>query len=285
MSEEKRDNKAMFGGPAPAGIQTISKEELVANMLGEAKSYLHDHDVPLPSRGIPYPVGHPLHGVESVSIRSMRSSDENILLNSALFKSGKTITELIRACMISPKCDPTDMLQGDRMAVAMAIRISGYGSTATSDVVCGNCGAKSKMTFNLNEFPIRYLDIPSVGDESNPNLFELELPIAKVPCRVRFMTGREEEEDYKKLSQGNRDFKATELLARMIVSINGDADRFKIMRAVEILPILDTKAIKAFIRDKEPILKMEQDWACPSCGHSEPKGLSVFDALFRTEND
>jgi rubredoxin len=289
MSEEKgRNNNVMFGGaPAqvPAGQPSMSIDEMLSDMLGETAHVLHDHEVPLPSKGIPYPVGHPLHGVEYVTIRAMRSGDEDILLNQALFKSGKMFTEFIRACLISPKCDPRDMLVGDRFAILVAIRISGYGAEATSELRCPSCDTKSKVTFNMNEFPIRYLDIPSAGDEKDRNLFELRLPISKARVLVRFQDGHIEEQDFKRAAAGGAPDKVSDLLKRAIYSVNGETDRMKIGFFCERMSPLDSDEIKKFLRDQEPKLLMERDWNCPTCGHSDTVRLPLQNALFRPDDN
>lgn len=289
MSEEKgRNNNMMFGGggnQVHPSQPSMSVDEMLADMLGETAHLLHDHEVPLPSKGIPYAVGHPLHGVEYVTIRSMRSGDEDILLNQALFKSGKMFSELIRACLISPKCDPRDMLVGDRFAILTAIRISGHGSEATSELKCPSCSAKSKVVFNMNEFPIRYLDLPSAGDEKDRNLFELTLPISKARVLVRFQNGHTEEQDFKKAAAGGAADKVSDLLKRMIYSVNGETDRMKIGFFCERMSPMDSNEIKKFLRDKEPKLLMERDWTCPSCGHNDTVRLPLQNALFRTDDD
>ena len=57
--------------------------------------------VPLPSRGLVYPVGSPLHGKEFIDIKGMTTQEEDILMSRALIKKGTVITELIRSCLLT----------------------------------------------------------------------------------------------------------------------------------------------------------------------------------------
>jgi len=282
MSE--RNNKAMFTAPTPpANIPTQNIDDFLGEMLGKTASVLHDHIVPLPSRGVPYPEGHPLRGVTEVKIRSMRSSDEDILLNQALFKSGTMFTELIRACLIEPRVNPKEFLVGDRIAILIAIRISGHGAQSVSDVKCPSCGTKSTMTFNMNEFPIKYLDLEPAGEG---NLFRFTFPLAETDVLFRFQTGADEEDAFRAAAQNKPAEKSTDYLKKVIHSIAGISDRTKISLACDKLPPADTKALRRFIRDHEPRLGMEQTFSCPSCGHTEEEvALPLQDALFRSPND
>ena len=85
-------------------------------------------NVPLPSRGVAYAPESPLYGQETIQIRAMTAREEDILTSRALIKKGTVISHLLRSCMIDKRIDPDEMLSGDRNAVMVALRVTGYGA-------------------------------------------------------------------------------------------------------------------------------------------------------------
>jgi len=83
--------------------------------------------VELPSRGEFYPEDHPLHKQETVEIKFMTAKDEDILSSQALLKKGLAIDRLLESLMVLD-VDARTLLLGDRNAMLIAARISGYGS-------------------------------------------------------------------------------------------------------------------------------------------------------------
>ena len=56
--------------------------------------------VELPSRGLFYPEGHPLHNQEVVEIRYMTAKDEDILTSPALLRNGIAIDRMIENLVV-----------------------------------------------------------------------------------------------------------------------------------------------------------------------------------------
>src|SRR3990167_11406145 len=61
--------------------------------------------VPLPSKGLLYQEGTPLHTAEVIEIRSMTARDEDILTSRALLKQGKAVSALLRSCITDRAID------------------------------------------------------------------------------------------------------------------------------------------------------------------------------------
>ena len=81
----------------------------------------------LPSLGQYYPKNHPLHNVESIEIKFMTAKEEDILTSKSLLKKGLTINRLLASVIVDKSINPDDLLVGDRNALLVATRISGYG--------------------------------------------------------------------------------------------------------------------------------------------------------------
>src|SRR5690606_20745420 len=133
-----------------------------------------------------------LHGASTVEISPMTTREEDILTSQALLKKGTVITALIKSCLTDKSIDPGQLLVGDRNALMVAIRVTGYGHLYDAEVTCGACDTVTNQSFNLAEFPIKRLGIEPV--EPGANLFEHQLPYTKKRVRFRFLTGADEEQ-------------------------------------------------------------------------------------------
>jgi len=239
--------------------------------------------VPLPSNGKVYPPTSSLYGKDMVEIRPMTAREEDILTSRALLKKGTVVTELIKSCLVDKTINTLDLVAGDRNALMVAVRITGYGAEYTAEVSCPECEAKSQQVFNLAELPVKRLEIDPVAE--GQNLFEFVLPHTKKKVLFKFTTGKDEEEltviqeKQKKLGL-KTDSTVTTALQQAIVSVDGIEDRAKINNFIKAMPARDSLALRNHIRQNEPGLTMKQDMTCPECGHSEevnmPLGVSFL---------
>jgi hypothetical protein len=277
MSEQREQRNEIFKGAAgvdPRIPQTTTQAQAKQDFGLE----IPVETVPLPSNGATYPVDSPLHGLETVEIRAMTAREEDILTSKALLKKGTVITELIKSCLIDKRIDPRDLLIGDRNALMVAVRITGYGAEYDAEIECPECQTKAPHQFNLAALPLRRLEIEPVAE--GMNLFEFTLPYSKKTVRFRFLSGRDEEEmlstaeKQKKLGLSTEAGVTTNLLYS-IVSIDGVEDRAKIAAFVRMMPARDSLALRNYIRDNEPGIVMKQETSCPSCGHSEEVGMPL----------
>jgi len=239
--------------------------------------------VPLPSGGKCYDLDHPLHGKNTVEIRAMTAREEDILTSKALIKKGTVISHLIASCLIDKRVDPDTMLAGDRNALMVALRVTGYGSDYNVEVDCPACNERSKQHFNLGELPIKRLEIDPIT--IGTNLFELKLPTTKVKSRFKLLTGADEQdimtaaERRKKQGQRSENL-VTSRLRYCVVSVNGVTDRTKLDMFISSLPARDSLFLRKHIDKNEPGIDMKAWMDCPSClEHSEvrlPLGAAFF---------
>ncbi len=239
--------------------------------------------IPLPSGGKCYDVEHPLHGQSTVEIRAMTAREEDILTSKALIKKGTVISHLLKSCMIDKRVNPDTMLAGDRNAIMVALRVTGYGADYRVEVDCPACGERSKQAFNLGELPINRLDVEPVADGTN--LFEIQLPVTKAKCRFKLLTGTDEQDimvaQERRKKQGQRsDNLVTQRLRYSIVAVNGVTDRTKLDMFVSSLPARDSLFLRKYIDKHEPGIEMKAWMDCPAClEHSEvslPLGAAFF---------
>ena len=277
MSEEREQRNQVFAA-APSvdpRIQTTTAADKAKSDFGLE---IPVETIPLPSGGRVYPPHSPLHGRETVEIRAMTAREEDILTSRALLKKGTVISELIKSCLTDKSINPIDLLTGDRNALMVAIRITGYGAEYDVEVDCNECGNKAPRSFNLGELPLKRLEIAPVQD--GMNLFKFTLPYSQKVVTFKFLTGRDEEEilataeKQKKLGLQGESSVTTNLLYS-VVAIDGVEDRSKIANFVRMMPARDSLALRNYIRDNEPGITMKQDVHCPSCGHGEEVSMPI----------
>ncbi len=239
--------------------------------------------VPLPSGGKCYDSDHPLHGKDTVEIRAMTAREEDILTSKALIKKGTVITHLIKSCLIDKRVNPETLLAGDRNALMVALRVTGYGTGYKVEVDCPACGERSKHDFNLGELPVKRLDLEPIAIGSN--VFETTLPTTKATVRFKLLTGQDEQDimqaSERRKKQGQRaENLVTQRLKYSLVSANGISDRSKLDMMINNLPARDSLYLRKHIDNNEPGIEMKAWMDCPAClEHSEvrlPLGAAFF---------
>lgn len=266
----ERQGNAVFGGAS-------------SPMAPKAEDIPFDN-VPLPSNGIIYPAESPLHGQTHIAIKVMTAKEEDILTSPSLLKTGKVIEALLQSCVMNKNINVNDMIAGDRNALMVALRITGYGADYDTEITCSECETKYKHTFNLGALEIKRLeDISPV--ETGSNLFEYVLPRSKKKVLFKFITGHDEEEmdkiheKRKKLGQRG-DNRVTDRLRYSIVEFDGSRKRGDIERAIQRMVAFDSLSLRRHMGKHEPGIDMKSEVECPSCGHSEevnmPLGATFF---------
>lgn len=239
--------------------------------------------VPLPSAGKVYPPNHPLHHAQAVEYKGMTAKEEDILMSQALIKKGTVITELVKSCLIDKRINVNSLLSGDRNALMVAIRISGYGRDYDPVFVCPECNHKNTMHVDLADLNIKPLELePSVPGE---NIFAFECPRSKAKVEFKFLTGDEEERILKNTqSKQKRGFQnnniVTTRLMSSLVSVNGDTSQGMISKFVVNMPAMDSKELRKYIDKHEPGVDMEVEFTCESCDYFDmiqlPFGSNFF---------
>ena len=266
---------AVTGDGIPLSQQQYARQELGVEIPVDA--------VPLPSKGLVYPQGHPLHNAESVEYRSMTAKEEDILMSQALIKRGTVITELIKSCLINKDIDVTTLLSGDRNALMIAIRASGYGSNYEPIFNCPSCDFKNEMQIDLNQLSIKPLDIAPAAP--GVNAFDFKLPVSKKTITFKFLNGKEEEEIVSDMeTRKKKGFLNSNLvtgrLLRSIVAIDGNENKSLVSRFVQYMPARDSLELRDYINKHEPGVNMKVDFRCSSCDHFEevalPLGANFF---------
>jgi len=244
--------------------------------------------VPLPSGGKAYPTDHPLYNCDTVDVRGMTAREEDILTSRALIKKGTVITHLIRSCLTDKSIDPDTLFSGDRNALMIALRITGYGPEYILNMDCPSCDISSKPEFNLADLPIKSLEIEP--EAPGQNRFQFKLPMTGKSVIFKFLTGEDEMEiavinDRMKKQGFAVENNITSRLQHSIIAIDGDDNKNNINRFIRHMPARDSLALRRHMDRSEPGIEMRGPFECPSCGHSQEVGLPIGPSFFWPDTD
>lgn len=244
--------------------------------------------IPLPSRGILYPKASSLHGREDLQIKAMTAQEEDILMSRALIKEGSVLSHLLKSCIVDKSIDPDDLLTGDRNAILVAIRITGYGGDYRVATTCPSCAKSDTYTFDLAGLGIKRLAVEPVVPGTNE--FEFRLPVTGKKVTFKLITARDEIDEAKTRARmqqlfpdAKNDNDVTRSLERQIVSIDGHRERAPITAFIKAMPARDSRDLRAYMSKIEPGIDMNVDMKCKFCGGESKVGLPIGAAFFWPE--
>ena len=143
--------------------------------------------VPIPSEGKVYPQDSVLFGKNCLEIKAMTAQEEDILASRALILQGTVITTLLQSCLLDKTVSTREMLLGDRNALMVSIRITGYGTAYRAEATCPECSTTGMHAFDLSGLEIKRLELSPVRE--GENLFSFTLPVTRKEVHFRFLTG------------------------------------------------------------------------------------------------
>ena len=230
--------------------------------------------VELPSRGKFYPSDHSLHNKEVIEMRFMTAKDEDILTSPALLRNGLAIDRLIENLIVETNVNVNDLLLGDKNAVILAARISGYGEQYNVNVTCPNCEASIEHEFDLSEIPHQNGTIPEDDNEdvylTPEGTFVAKLPKSQFSVEFKLLTGQDEEYLEKVALKTKKlnlpEASATNLLKRLVVSVNDINVTSEINNFIDNMPAQDARFLRACVVTVTPNVDMTQEVDCSSCG-------------------
>ena len=225
--------------------------------------------VGLPSMGKLYPADSPLFGKEEVEVRQMTALEEDILTSRNLIRSGKAIDMVIKNCLIDKSIGVDQLVAGDKNAIMIALRITGYGKDYDVSVTCPTCSEDSIFPFDLSLLKANDLVLKPVGDGHNK--FEYKT-LSDNKIVFKFLTSGEQRDmaeaqaNLKKSTGSVVDHSITDSMKRMIISVDGEEKRSVVDQFVNTMPARDSRAFRKFTDDNEPDVIMKQMFECKACG-------------------
>jgi len=138
--------------------------------------------IPLPSKGEGYK-----DKISKASVAYLTAYDENMIVSPNLYRDNLILDYILQEKLLSQEIEPMDLLEGDREAIILFLRASGYGNeypiSATDDVT----GKEFETVVDLSK--LKYKEFNLKGDANG--WFDFELPVCKKIVKFRFPTHRD----------------------------------------------------------------------------------------------
>lgn len=242
------------------------------------KSNFPTEAVPLPSRGLLYPEGHPLAD-GFIEMKYMTAKDEDILTSQNLIKQGVVLDKLFESLIVT-SVNYGDIYSGDKNAIMVAARLLGYGNDYTVELEDPfSQGTKQKVTIDLSQIEHKEVDYSLF--ENRRNEFDFELPNSKRVVTFRLMTHSLEKEIQAELKASNKtiiktgiDKELTTRLKHIIIGVDGETGRSAINNFVDNeLFAVDSRALRSYIKEISPDLDMTFTFISDATG--EVKELDI----------
>ena len=242
--------------------------------------------IELPSGGNHYPEGHPLCGEPTLEIKQMTAKEEDILTSRTLLKKGVALDRVIQSLIVNKAIDPDSLLVGDRNAIIVSTRVSGYGNVYTTKVSCPNCAEAQDYSFDLNEadiYPGDDLLDWNVTSKGN-GAFETVLPRTGVTVTFRLLTGHDEKrlvkaaEADRKRKGGERNI--SRQIVSMVTAVNGDESAEAINYLVTNIPSIDSRHLRNAYKAAAPNIDLTQHFECAECDYEQPMEVPLAAEFF-----
>jgi hypothetical protein len=275
----------------PKTAMEMTDEELKANLMADfkqtsvKKSNFPTEIVPLPSKGLLYPEGHPLaEGV--IEMKYMTAKEEDILTSQNLIKQGVVLDKLFESLIVTPM-NYSDLFVGDKNAIMVAARILGYGKDYVVEIDDPfSPGTKQKVTIDLTQIEHKEVDYSLF--ERRINEFDFELPQSKRVVTFRLMTHKLEKDIQTEIKGMNKttvrtgiDRELTTRLKNLILAVDGETGRATINNFVDNeLFALDSRALRGYMKEISPDLDMTFTFVSDATGEVKeidiPMDVSFF---------
>ena len=238
--------------------------------------------VELPSQGKFYLEGHPLHKQETVEIKFMTAKDEDILSSDALLKKGLALDRLLESLLVED-IDPSTLFVGDRNAILIAARISGYGEQYDVTLTCRECFTPSEISYNLKNatlndkcFDSVFLKREGVFFNENTQTFDIKLPTSGVTVGLSLLDGEYE----RFLSNNDKEKAITSMLNTFITKVNDETDPKYIDDFVEAMPVKDSRHLRNLYPKLVPQVRLVEDFLCKECFHEQEMEVPLSAGFF-----
>ena len=238
--------------------------------------------VPLPSDGLLYP-----NKKDSLKVSYMTTKAENILTSPNIIRSGKVLDKLMEMCVKDPDIKVKDLLTGDRNAIMIFLRSTGYGEKYPVKIMDPDTGTEFDTVVDLSKLKTKGID----GTPDENMEFSFMLPLSKKKLKFKLLTAGEEEIILKTVESlmllQNNDGVSPLLstrLSSMVQEIDGDRDKGKIKSFIENMIAGDSLAFRIEIDKVEPGVDMTYEFVSPSGNKFNQQVPLNVDFFFPTQS-
>tara|TARA_Y100000034_G_C6678171_1_gene298004 strand:- start:3 stop:668 length:666 start_codon:yes stop_codon:yes gene_type:complete len=206
----------------------------------------------------------------------MTAKEEDLLTSRTLLKKGLAIERLMKNIIVDKSIDTDALLIGDRNAIIIAARISGYGNVYKTQITCPACNTAQDYSFDLNEATVYSggdLDIMNiVANDDGTHTYDVKIPVLGATITFRLLTGRDEKSlvGTTKQARNNLTERAiTTQLTNMIVGVNGSTDPKVLKLLIDSMPSRDARHLRQAYKLATPNVDLTQTFGCEECDHEQ----------------
>lgn len=150
--------------------------------------------IPIPSKGLVYK-----NGKAKIPVAYLNASDEDLITSPNLYVDGRLIDLILKRKILDKNIKVNSLCKGDRDAIIVWLRASGYGELFPVKVKDPLSGEVFQSDVNLSE--IKFNEFKLKPDKDG--LFDFVLPRSKSLVKFRFMSYNEELSYAKVLEKSN----------------------------------------------------------------------------------
>jgi hypothetical protein len=141
--------------------------------------------LPLPSRGVFYSWDPKFWNMETLYVRQLNYTDEDILTTKQYFENGTVFNELLKNCIVDENKFPaTGLVPVDRDTILLWLRTTSFGKDFEISFQCPKCGEMIAVSWDISTF-----DIPKYPDEIYEELkttgeYRIVTPLKDLAVRI-----------------------------------------------------------------------------------------------------
>lgn len=188
------------------------------SLTKEAGSNKIQYDsIPLPSKGECYK-----NKKGRINVAYLTAYDENVILSPNLYREGTFIDKMLENKILESDVHPEDLIAGDRDAIILWLRATGYGYEYPVSVTDNETGQKFDAIVDLSKIGFKPFTLK--GDKYGN--FNFTLPISKDVVTFKFLTAKDERELEKMRRDENKSVRIARLnnLANEMIEIVEEDD-------------------------------------------------------------
>lgn len=187
--------------------------------------------IPLPSRGECYEGNN-----GTIAVSYLTANDENMIVSPNLYRDGLILDYLLKAKIKNKNINPDDLLEGDRDAIILWLRATGYGTQYPITVTDNKTGIDFDTVVDLTQ--IKHKPFVLKGDENG--YFDFTLPVTNDNVKFRFLTHG----DIKQIMEIENEEQVNvkkERLLRMVEELNGFIENDNLLTKDEKIHLFEAK--------------------------------------------
>ena len=280
----RRNNPERLGAPQP---DAPAPPPQVTNTKTDIFSFINPTEfIDLPSKGALYQEGHPAHGLDSIEIRHMTAKEEDILTSESLIKKGVALDRVIDSLIVNKKIKASDLLIGDKNALLLAARITGFGPEYKISVTCPACADQAEQSIDLSQIENKdtLSELEGVTRLENGN-YQLVFPqFENLEIELKLLYGKDEKaisdkrEKRRKLKQDAA--LITDQLKTLIVRVNEHVEKASLDQFVDRCPSIITRKVRKTYESLSPDIDLSYDYQCAECSFEQKASLPLTAEFF-----